>query len=334
MDSAAPTRTVILQATAGDELVEEHLTVQASGKPTVLVPNKQYVTIGSRLSFEVSAASGLGAVTLSGHSLPSGAHFDAYTGLFEWTPTESGSDRIRFSATDITQASTSADVVIQAGDGAPVVESLQNAASASTEAVCSSGALATLRGGWLSDPTRVIVNDAAVPIILASSTAVTFECPQIPAGATLSIIVQTSAGRSAPVTTVVRESALGIFTVDGAPTGQAVARILDSGRIAMPRDARNAGEPAQPGDMLQIAVTGLPTDVDPGLVIIQIGDLPVQAEWVRPIAGQTGVALVGVKLPGVTPVGDSVPLTLGRQLADGQIASSQTVSVAVESASK
>ena len=334
MDSAAPTRTVILRAIAGDELVEERLTVQTSGKPTLSVPGKQYVTIGSGLSFEVRAASGSGVVTLSAHSLPSGAHFDASTGLFEWTPTESGTARITFSASDITQASASAEVSIQTGDGTPVVESVQNAASGSTEAVCSRGALATLRGGWLSDVTRVIVNEASVPIVQASATAVTFECPEAPAGTGLSIVVQTAAGRSAPVTTVMRDSALGIFTVDGSPTGQAVARILESGRIAMPRDARNAGEPAQPGDMLQISVTGLPTDVDPGLVTVQIGDILVQADWVRPIAGPTGVAQVGVTLPGATPVGDSVLLILGRRLADGRITSSQPVLVAVESVPK
>jgi uncharacterized protein (TIGR03437 family) len=334
MEPAAPTQTIILKATAGDALVEEHLTVQASGKPTLSVPGKQYVTIGSRLSFEVRAASGSGAVTLSAHSLPSGAHFDASTGLFEWTPTESGSERVTFSATDITQASASAEVSIQTGDGTPVVESLQNAASESTEAVCSSGALATLRGGWLSNAKKVIVNGSSIPVLQASATAVTFECPEAPAGTGLSIVVQTAAGRSAPVTTVMRDSALGIFTVDGSPTGQAVARILESGRIAMPRDARNAGEPAQPGDMLQIAVTGLPSDVDPGLVTVQIGDLPLRAEWIRPVPGAVGVTLIGVMLPGVTPPGNMVPLVVQRRLPDGRVVPSQSVSVTVEATPK
>jgi uncharacterized protein (TIGR03437 family) len=330
MDPAAPTQTITLQAAAGDALVEERLTVQASGKPILWVPGKQYVTIGSRLSFEVRAASGSGAVTLSAHSLPSGARFDASTGLFEWTPTESGSERVTFSATDITQASASAEVSIQAGDGTPVVESLQNAASASTEAVCSSGALATLRGGWLSPPTKVVVNGSSVPLVQASATAVTFECPEAPAGTELSIIVQTAVGRSARVTTVMRDSALGIFTVDGSPTGQAVARILESGRIAMPRDARNAGEPAQPGDMLEISVTGLPTDVDPGLVTVQIGNLPLRAEWIRPVPGAAGVTQIGLTVPNTTPAGDFVPLIVQRRLSNGPIAASQTVSIAVE----
>jgi uncharacterized protein (TIGR03437 family) len=127
-----------------------------------------------------------------------------------------------------------------------------------------------------------------------------------------------------------RDSALGIFTVDGSPTGQAVARIQESGRIAMPRDARNAGEPAQPGDMLQIAVTGLPTDVDPRLVTVQVGDLPVQAEWVHPMAGVADIALIKVTLPDAAPVGDSVPLAVQWRFPGGRVAASQPVSVTIE----
>ena len=98
----------------------------------------------------------------------------------------------------------------------------------------------------------------------------------------------------------------------------------------MARDARNVGEPAQPGDVLQIAVTGLPADADPALVTVQLGDVPVQAEWIRSVAGVMGVTQIGITLPGATPVGDSVPLAVQRRLPSGQLATSPAVPVAFE----
>jgi uncharacterized protein (TIGR03437 family) len=336
VDPAAPTQTVTLQAAAGEASVEERLSVQASGKPVLSVPGKQYVTVGSRLTFQIAAASGAGAVTVSAHALPSGARFDPSTGLFEWTPSAPGAERVTFSASDITQTSTTADVALQSGDGTPVVESLENAASGSRESVCSGGALATVRGGWLSngtaaDPsgesllvggTQVLVNDTPVAVVLASPSALSFACPEAPVGTTLSVAVQTAVGHSAALTTVMRDSALGIFPM--------TVSILEHGRIAMPRDARNAGEPAQPGDVLQIAVTGLPADADPALVTVQLGDVPIQAQWIRPMKGVVGVTQIGITLPGATPVGDSVPLAVHRRLPSGQLATSQTSLAAFE----
>jgi len=98
----------------------------------------------------------------------------------------------------------------------------------------------------------------------------------------------------------------------------------------MARDARNAGEPAEPGDVLQIAVTGLPVDADPALVTVQLGDVPVQAEWIRSVAGVMGVTQIGITLPGATPVGDSVPFSVQLHLPTGQIATSQTAHAAIE----
>jgi uncharacterized protein (TIGR03437 family) len=336
VDPAAPTQTVTLQAAAGEASVEERLSVQASGKPVLSVPGKQYVTVGKTLAFQIAAASGAGAVTVSAHALPLGAHFDPSTGLFDWTPSAPGNKRVIFSASDITQTSTTADVAMQAGDGTPVVESLENAASGSRDAVCSSGGLATVRGGWLSngtaaDPsgeslqiggTQVLVNGGPVAVVLASPTAVSFACPEAAVGTTLSVAIQTAAGRSAALTTVMRDSALGIFPM--------AVSILERGRLALARDARNEGEPAQPGDVLQIAVTGLPADADPALVSVQLGDVPIQAQWIRPIKGDVGVTQIGITIPGATPVGDSVPLAIQRRLPSGQLATSQTLLAAFE----
>jgi uncharacterized protein (TIGR03437 family) len=270
---------------------------------------------------------------LLARALPSGARFDSSTGQFEWTPNAPGKWKVEFSATDATQASARAEVAIQAGDGTPVIETLQNAASGSSEAVCSEESLATVRGGWLSQglgQTQVLVNGAAVPVVSASATEVSFACPSAEAGLSLAVAVETAIGRSDALTTVMRDSALGIFTVDGSGNGQAAASILDGARIAMPRNARYEGLPAQPADELQIAVTGLPASTDSRLLTVYLGDLGVPAAWVHPVAGAVDVTLIGVTLPAATPVGDSVPLTVQQRLSDGRIVASQTVIVAFE----
>ena len=125
VDPAAPTQTVALQAAAGEAVIKGRHCVQASETSVLTVPGKQYVTVGSRLTFQVGAASGAGTVMRSAHALPSGARS---TGLFECSPGAPDNERVTFMAIDITQSSTTADVAIQTGDGAPVVESLQNAA--------------------------------------------------------------------------------------------------------------------------------------------------------------------------------------------------------------
>jgi uncharacterized protein (TIGR03437 family) len=334
VDPAASTQTVSIQATGADSLAEEHLSVQASGNPVLTVPGKQFATIGSKLSFQVGVVSGSGMVTLSTRSLPPGARFDSPTGVFEWTPDTPGKWSVEFSATDATRASARAEVAIETGDGSPVLENLRNPASGSSESVCSAGSLATARGGWLTQGTsesRVFVNGASVPVVYASPTEVSFACPSAQVGTTLAVAVETSIGRSATLTTVLRDSALGIFTVDGSGSGQAAASILDGARFAMPRNARYEGQPAQPGDVLQIAVTGLPSDTDPSLVTVHFGDLGVSASWVRPAAGSAGITQVGVTLPTATPVGDSVPLTIQQQLFDGRVVASQTVLIGTES---
>jgi uncharacterized protein (TIGR03437 family) len=84
------------------------------------------------------------------------------------------------------------------------------------------------------------------------------------------------------------------------------------------------------GTCYRFAVTGLPADADPALVTVQLGDVPVPAEWICPMRGAVGVTQVGITLPAATPVGDSVPLVVQRRLSNGAIAVSQTVLAAFE----
>jgi uncharacterized protein (TIGR03437 family) len=284
-------------------------------------------------------------------SLPPGASFHA--GEFQWTPSASQAGRwnVEFSASDEAGRSTRAHVAIQAGSGGPEIESVQNAASGSSEAACSSGSLATIRGEWLaaaaaSRPagdalslagTKVRANGRYVPVVSASPAEVTFVCPASAAGGELGVAVETSMGVSAPATAAVRDSAPGIFTVaangaggKGPAPGQAIAAIFNGSRLAMPRNAQYPSQPAQAGDALSILMTGLGTDADPQTLAVRIGDVETPAAFIRPVAGAAGVVEVGIVIPRSAPVGDSVPLAVRHMLPSGGSRFSQTAAIAIE----
>jgi len=351
VDKSASGRSVSLMALAGGAVAEDRIGIQAGSDLVLSIPAKQFVSIGSHLSFRVGAFSQSGATpALTADSLPSGSRFEASTGTFEWTPesSQTGSWDVVFTAKDDAQRSSTGHALIRVGSGRPVIESLQNAANGSVEVVCSTGSLATLKGGWLSGTTAsdasgetaalggatVIVNGMNTPVVFASPERVTFACPNAASGTPLTIAVETGAGRSEAVTTLTQDAALGVFTVDSSANGPADAKFEDSPLIAMPRNYRYAGQPAQPGDSLRIPVTGLSTEIDPKLVVIEIGGIQVGADWVRPASGALGITEIGVTLPHAVAPGDAAPLVVKQQRHDGRSFASQTAWIAIEAVRK
>jgi uncharacterized protein (TIGR03437 family) len=240
-------------------------------------------------------------------------------------------------------ARKTADTAAGATSGAPQIRSVGNAASGSAESVCAAGSLASIEGtglarGEASDPsggslvlagTRVAVSGWYAPLISASGTKVVFVCPA-GGGAPMSISLETSDGGSATASVASRESAPGIFTVDGSGQGQAAATIFNDSRLAMARNYRYPSEPAQPGDTMSIAVTGLSPGVDPGRWSVVIGDLRVPVDDVHGVTGQAGVAQIAVTIPSSAPTGEAVAIVVEERLPDGSAASSQKATIAIE----
>jgi uncharacterized protein (TIGR03437 family) len=236
---------------------------------------------------------------------------------------------------------------IVVGTGEPVVNSWVNAATGARDAACSPGSVASLRGDWLfsgrqaADPsgnstelagTRVKVNGAVAPLLYADSTRVDFLCPQFPAGTPLEAVVETDAGISGAVTSVMQQVSPGIFSLDGSGVGQGFVWLHGAPALAVVRDFRNAGQPAQPGDYVSIRATGLGSadELSGGKPLVNIGGVPVQADTVDRSAGFAGVFDVRVKLPAGAPTGSEIPLTLELPGRDGGL--SNTVSIAIEPA--
>jgi PKD repeat protein len=99
--------------------------VQPLVPPLLTIPGNQTATAGTWINFTITASSTNtgGTVTLSATGLPSGANFDAATGLFSWKPSsgQTGSYTIRFIATDSSSPSTptSKPMQIQVNQAAP-----------------------------------------------------------------------------------------------------------------------------------------------------------------------------------------------------------------------
>ena len=345
IDAAAPSTIVSIEAAFGAMTVRDRVTVLAGPRPVLNAPEQQAARYGSKLSFDVVAASGSGLpVRLSTGSLPDGASFDPASGRFEWTPTQSqrGKRDLVFEATDQNNGSATAHTIIDVGAGTPAIDAVLHSATGSRDRVCAAGSLASIYGNWLSEDTamdasgaslalagtKVSVNGAFVPVVYASPTQVNFVCPGGLTGAALQVTVENESGRSSPVSVQLQDSAPGVFTVDG--SGQAAVSIGDGSMLAMARNYRYVSEPAQAGDRLSILVTGLGSNVDTAALSVKIGDASLPVDSARPLAGSAGVTELSVTVPAAASFGDAVPLIVQSVRPDGRVAASQTVMIGIE----
>jgi uncharacterized protein (TIGR03437 family) len=278
--------------------------------------------------------------------LPEGAVFDPDASRFTWTPSDSQRHRwdLVFTATDPNNASASAHAIINVDLGQPLIHSVVNAATGSSELVCAPGSLASIHGRWLaagtaSDPTgaslalsgtKVRINGETVRLVYASPAQVNFVCPAASPGSALEVTVEGEFGDSVGFPSQMQPAAPGIFTVDGSGSGQAAIVIGEGALVAGARNYRYAGEPAQPGDQLWIPVTGLGAGVDRGSLMMSLGESSVAVEAVRALGASAGVTQVRITVPAAAPFGDAVPLAIQIVLPDGRLVASRPVTIAIE----
>jgi uncharacterized protein (TIGR03437 family) len=346
-DPSAKQETARIQARYGANVVEQNLEVSPATGPVIRASKRHVAKFGDEVRFVVTATDSSRPVSLVVSDLPTGASWEASTSEFVWVPDKSqtGKHEVIFTATNSIRISATERVLIEVGSGAPVVSAIINAATGSQSSACSPGSVASLRGKWLfngaraADPsgnsvdlagTRVKVNGAMTPVLYADSTRVDFLCPQFAAGTPLEAAIETKAGMSGVVKSVMQRVSPGIFSLDGSGLGLGLVSLRGTRAMAVVRDFRNAGQPAQPGDYLSIRATGLGSmdELSAQKFLVNIGGLTVQADAVDAVAGFAGVFDIKVKLPSGVPIGDNVPLTLELPGRDAGV--SNTVSIAVE----
>ncbi|MEI9972363.1 MAG: hypothetical protein WDO73_10120 [Ignavibacteriota bacterium] len=243
--------------------------------------------------------------------------------------TQIGVHSIGFTATDALGATTTASVPVDVESGDPVVTRIVNAASHAAEAACSPGALAMIEGRWLTEDTgtKVWANGNATQIISASPTGLTILCPDSAPGTELQFAVQTARGVANPLSTTLQYATPGIFTLDGTGTGQGAIVLEGTSDVAMVRNRQVAGQPAMPGDRIQVFATGIDRLND---VTVQIGQVPVAAQSIDAVVNLPGLYRVVLTVPDAVSKDGDVSLWLAGNSPDGATSRSNAVSVVLE----
>jgi uncharacterized protein (TIGR03437 family) len=149
----------------------------------------------------------------------------------------------------------------------------------------------------------------------------------------LSVQVETVAGTSAPVETVMQEATPGIFTLDDSGQGQGSILLTGTGAFAVLPNPDSPGHPARPGDVVTILATGLgpmrsgTTFATP---FVFIDELSAEVLAVRPSEETPGLLEVEVRVPQNAPEADNVAVTLQIPTIDGRAAVSNSVTLAIE----
>jgi uncharacterized protein (TIGR03437 family) len=237
---------------------------------------------------------------------------------------------------------------------------LSNAAGGAAGDACSPGGLATVFGAGLITgsaqqaasfplPRRlarlqVNINGVAAPLVFVSDSQVNFQCPQLPAGSPLHIVLESENG-DLSIQSVMRTATPGLFTIDS--TDQGAVLIGGTNEIAMPKTARFPSRPAQHGEYITIYATGLgevvdgvaagtPAPLDRTVLLknqikIVAGGVAINPAFAGLAPGTVGLYQINAQLPPEIAAGPAVPLYIKVVLADGTFATSNSVTVAIES---
>ena len=231
------------------------------------------------------------------------------------------------------------------GPEAPVLADLVNSATGSAGPACVPGAMATLRGKWLSDgagsasitsgnqtdapETRVRINGTYAAVLYSSPDSVDFVCPASAPGTPLEIALETRLGTSNLIQTTMQEAAPGIIMRDTSPRSPAFMQFSSgSGMLGLP-NYLHASQVALPGDSVNLWVTGVNCTEKNQVLSIRVGGNPVTADSFDAVPGRPGTCALKMKLPETLTSGEAVPVTLDLIGSSGQIFSSNTTSVAV-----
>jgi uncharacterized protein (TIGR03437 family) len=123
-----------------------------------------------------------------------------------------------------------------------------------------------------------------------------------------------------------------ILSLDGSGQSQGLVSFSDAGELAMERNYRVAGHPAQPGDEVVLRATGLgfAGGTPMGAVRVRIGDVYAAVESVQPVSGHAGLSAIQIRVPDGTPIGDAVPIQLELSTINAQQIRSNIVTAAFE----
>ncbi len=274
-------------------------------------------------------------------SLPPGLTLDAVAGTISGAPKSVAGSPFSFAvaATDNASGYTSVPqafsiAVGAAGNSPVVVQSITNSASGAGGGIVP-GELVTLKGTGLgpaigavntANPvatslagTQVLFGSTAAPLLYVSATQINAVVPWEVAGqAQVTVAVAAAAGNSAGMNVQVTNAAPGVFTLNSAGTGPAVAFNPDG-------SVNGTAHPASPGAFVSIYFTGGGAANPPGAdgalttaaqpvtesVMATVGNLPALVTYAGEAPGiVSGVNQLNLQLAAGTPTGDALPVVI------------------------
>jgi uncharacterized protein (TIGR03437 family) len=161
---------------------------------------------------------------------------------------------------------------------------------------------------------------------------VEFLCSQEQPGTQLQVEVETSAGITQPLTTVMQSASPWIFALNAPGQNQGLVSFPGSEDLAMVRNPQLPAHPAQAGDKIVVFGTGFAGSGDVSLTNISANlngeNVPVEA--VAPVPGRAGAYTIQLQAPDSANVSGEVPLEIQITNSDGKILRSNTVTISVE----
>jgi uncharacterized protein (TIGR03437 family) len=328
IDAVDSAESVEVSASSGSEVATDTIAIQPDRTKLLHVPGTQFVKYGSAVRFSVSATDP--AATIATGELPAGAEFDSTTNEFRWTPVSSqmGAYEITFTTSNSKGDPTTDAVTVQVDSGDPVLTGIVNAASRSAQAACAPGAIASIQGRWISGG-KAWANGMAAAVLSGSATELNIICPDVAAGTQLQVVVETQQGLSQAIRTKVQSAAPGIFSVDGSGTGQAMALVENTGRVAMRQNYRVAAQPATGGDRVVIYATGIDRLSN---VTVQLGGREIAPAAITAMFDHPGIFQVTVLVPNDLLNNGDVSLSLLGDSCEGVPVRSNIVTLTIDAA--
>jgi uncharacterized protein (TIGR03437 family) len=363
----ASQQTVSLTIATGVTTAQTSVSIMPGAPPTISVPSQMTTNAWVTTQFTATASDSNGLPwKLTSSALPGGATFDPSSGKFQWTPdlTQTGATSVTVTVTDSAGLSASKVVVINVGPALKAhVSGLYNAASYQKYQTCSPGSLATLVGvGFTGQglqqadvipwPTvlnglHITANGIFLPILAATDTLIQFQCPVLPAGAAITLIVTPRSGIATdPMQFVLQEASPALFVVGG--NSQGAVLIAGTNLIAMPTTDGIPSRPAKQGEYIAIYADGLgpvkeiqapgtPAPLDhlvPAIddIVVVVGTLELEPIFAGLAPGAAGLYQVNVQLTADVPIGDSIPIYLKVTISDGTVLQTNPVNIAIQQA--
>ena len=350
VDPLAHQETAELAVGLGGNVVRQSVLIQPAKSPALYAPATEAVVAGTAVGFSVASTDAADLpVNVVALDLPVGASFDATTNSFAWTPSDrqKGIHTITFTAKNSVGSTTSGTTTIEVGPETPVLTDLVNSATGSAGPACVPGAMATLRGKWLSEgagspsitsgnqpdaaETRVRINGTYAAVLYSSPHSVDFICPAVAPGTPLQIVLETGIGTSNLIQTTMQEAAPGVIMRDTPLRSPALMHFSSgSGMVGIP-NYNHASQVVLPGDSVTLWATGVNCTEKNHVpsVSIRIGGTQVTVDSVDAVPERPGFCRVNVTLPETQASGEAVPVTLDLAGSNGQVFSSNTTSIAV-----